>query len=282
MTGELRIVDDDSGHVDVSVIAQSSIINESSISNLKSSMRLNKILSAAGVASRRAADELIKQGRVTVNGRVVDALGSQADPDRDDIRVDGRRLKATASDRRYLLVYKPRGVVSTRSDPQRRPTVIDLAASRGISGYLYPVGRLDFDSEGLLILTNDGAFAERVSHPRHELERTYDVEVEGVPDDRDLERLRRGVMIDGRRTRPADVRRLGTFASRQGPRSRLEITIREGRNRQVRKMCDAIAHPVSRLRRIGIGPVADKRLKPGQIRDLTPSEVRALLRNRAS
>ena len=240
-------------------------------------MRLNKILSTAGIASRRAADELIKQGRVEVNGRVVDALGSQADPERDEIRVDGRRLKQATPERRYLLVYKPRGVVSTRSDPERRPTVIDLAASHGVTGYLYPVGRLDFDSEGLLILTNDGAFAERVSHPRHELERTYDAEVEGVPDDRDLERLRRGMMIEGRRTRPADVRRLGTFESRQGPRSRLEITIREGRNRQVRRMFDGIAHPVNRLRRVRIGPITDKRLKPGQMRDLTPAEVRALL-----
>jgi pseudouridine synthase len=240
-------------------------------------MRLNKVLSAAGIASRRTADELIKQGRVEVNGRVVDALGSQADPAHDDIRVDGRRLKHTAAERRYLLVYKPRGVVSTRSDPERRPTVIDLVAARGVTGYFYPVGRLDFDSEGLLILTNDGDFAERIAHPRHELERTYDVEVEGVPDDRDLERLRRGVTIDGRRTRPADVRRLGTFETRQGPRSRLEITLREGRNRQVRRMCDAIAHPVNRLRRVRIGPISDKRLKPGQIRDLTPAEVRALL-----
>ena len=240
-------------------------------------MRLNKILSSAGVASRRAADELISQGRVEVNGRVVDALGSQADPEHDDIRVDGRRLKRASPERRYLLVYKPRGVVSTRSDPERRPTVIELVASRGLTGYLYPVGRLDFDSEGLLILTNDGEFANRVSHPRHELERTYDIEVEGVPDDRDLERLRRGVTIDGRRTRPADVRRLGTTESRRGPRSRLEITIREGRNRQVRKMCDAIAHPVNHLRRIRIGPISDRRLKPGQVRDLTPAEIKALL-----
>jgi pseudouridine synthase len=245
-------------------------------------MRLNKILSSAGIASRRAADELVRQGRVSVNGRVIDALGSQADPAHDDIRVDGRRLKQHLPERRYLLVNKPRGVVSTRSDPQRRPTVIDLAASRGITGYLYPVGRLDFDSEGLLILTNDGDFADRVSHPRHELERTYDVEVEGVPDDRDLDRLRRGLLIDGRRTRPAQVRRLGTFTGRQGPRTRLEVTIREGRNRQVRKMCDAIAHPVNRLSRIRIGPITDRRLKPGHLRELTPGEVRALLRRRDS
>lgn len=243
-------------------------------------MRLNKILSAAGVASRRAADELITQGRVEVNGQIAQ-LGSQANPEQDDIRVDGRRLKQTTVERRYLLVYKPRGVVSTRSDPERRKTVIDLVAAHGITGYLYPVGRLDFDSEGLLILTNDGTFADHVSHPRHELERTYEVEVEGVPDERDLERLRRGIVIEGRRTRPADVRALGTSQSRRGPRSRLEITIREGRNRQVRRMCDSIAHPVNRLRRVRIGPITDKRLKPGQVRDLTPGEVRALLGPRA-
>lgn len=241
-------------------------------------MRLNKILSTAGIASRRAADELIRQGRVEVNGRVVAELGVQADPEKDDIRVDGRRLKRAAPERRYLLVNKPRGVVSTRTDPQRRRTVVDLAAARGYTGYLYPVGRLDFESEGLLILTNDGALAERVTHPRYELPRTYEVEVEGVPDDRDLDRLRRGVEIDGRRTRPAEVRLLGVSESRRGPRARLELTLREGRNRQVRKMCDAIAHPVNELRRTRIGPITDKRLKPGQIRELRDDEIRALLK----
>lgn len=231
----------------------------------------------AGMASRRAADELIRQGRVQVNGRVVDALGSQADPERDDIRVDGRRLRRAAPERRYLLLYKPRGVVSTRTDPQRRRTVVDLAAALGVTGYLYPVGRLDFDSEGLIILTNDGDLAERVTHPRYELERTYEVEVEGVPDERDLERLRRGIVIDGRRTRSAGVRLAGTAKGRRGATSVIEITLREGRNRQVRHMCDAIAHPVNRLRRTRIGPVSDRRMKPGQMRDLTPAEIRALL-----
>ena len=240
-------------------------------------MRLNKLLSTAGLASRRAADELIRQGRVEINGRVVSQLGVQADPAVDDIRVDGRRLRRAATERQYLLLYKPRGVVSTRSDPQRRPTVIELASSKGYSGYLYPVGRLDFESEGLLILTNDGDLAERVMHPRYELERTYEVDVEGVPDDRDLERLRRGVEIDGRRTRPASARILRVLESKGGSHALLELTLREGRNRQVRKMCDAIAHPVNRLRRTRIGPIADKRLKPGQVRTLTPQEVRALL-----
>jgi pseudouridine synthase len=215
------------------------------------------------------------QGRVTVNGEVVTALGTKADPATDDIRVDGRRLKP-AADRRYLLLNKPRGVVSTRTDPQGRTTVIDLVARHGVAGYFYPVGRLDYDSEGLILLTNDGDFAEKVTHPRYELPRTYEAVVAGVPEDRDLERLRRGVEIDGTYTLPADVRRLRVLETRQGQQAVLELTLREGRNRQVRRMCDAIAHPVDSLRRIRIGPVSDRGLRPGQLRDLTPAEVRAL------
>jgi 23S rRNA pseudouridine2605 synthase len=242
-------------------------------------MRLNKILSAAGVASRRLADDLIRQGRVEVNGRVVTALGTQADPSRDAIRVDGRRLRP-APVRRYLLLDKPTGVVSTRVDPAHRPTVLDLLAKAGIHGYFYPVGRLDFDSEGLILLTNDGAFAERVMHPRHELARTYEVHVAGVPDERDLDRLRGGVDLDGRRTRPARVRLLRVVPGSDGPRAVVEITIHEGRKRQVRRMCDAIAHPVERLRRTRIGSLTGAGLRPGRVRDLTPAEVTALMQRR--
>jgi pseudouridine synthase len=240
-------------------------------------VRLNKLLSTAGVASRRAADELIRQGRVEVNGRVVDQLGAKADPEADVIKVDGRRIKGAAvAARRYLLLYKPRGVVSTRTDPQRRTTVIDLAARAGIGGYLYPVGRLDYDSEGLIILTNDGEFAERVLHPRYEIERTYEAEVEGVPDDRDLDRLRRGIEIDGRRTRPARVKLLGVNRTKDGARARIELVLHEGRNRQVRYMCDAIAHPVARLKRTRIGTITADGIKAGELRDLTDREIRAL------
>ena len=239
-------------------------------------IRLNKILSQHGVASRRLADELIAQGRVELNGRVVTELGTKADPATDEIRVDGRRVKA-AAERRYLLLYKPRGVVSTRTDPQQRTTVIDLIARHRIEGYFYPVGRLDYDSEGLIILTNDGDLAARVTHPRYELPRTYEAVVEGVPDERDLTRLRRGVVIEGAKTLPAEVRQVRVHETRRGPETVLEITLREGRNRQVRKMCDAIAHPVSRLRRIRIGSIADSRLREGQIRDLTPAEVASLV-----
>jgi pseudouridine synthase len=231
-----------------------------------------------GVASRRAADQLITQGRVELNGRVVTELGTKADPDRDEIKVDGRRLKV-APVKRYLLMNKPAGVMSTRSDPQRRTTVVDLIAEAGISGYFYPVGRLDYDSEGLIILTNDGAFAERVTHPRHELERAYEAVVEGVPDDRDLDRLRRGVPIDGERTLPATVKLKRVITGRRGQQAILEIAIREGRNRQVRKMADAIAHPIARLKRVRIGTITDSKLRPGQFRDLSPSEIKALRGN---
>lgn len=239
-------------------------------------IRLNKLLSQAGIASRRLADELIAQGRVEINGRVVSELGAKADPEHDEVRVDGRRLKA-APPRRYLLMNKPRGVVSTRSDPQQRRTVIDLLPAAGVTGYFYPVGRLDYDSEGLILLTNDGDFAEKVTHPRYELERTYEALVAGVPDERALERLRRGVVVDGRRTLPATVRLVRVLEGRRGPQALLELTLREGRNRQVRHMCDAIAHPVDRLRRIRIGGLSDQHLRPGEVRDLTPGEVAAIL-----
>lgn len=238
-------------------------------------MRLNKLLSSFGIASRRLADQLIAQGRVEVNARVVTKLGTKADPAIDEVKVDGRRLRA-APGRRYILLYKPRGVVSTRSDPQHRPTVVDLVAAAGISGYFYPVGRLDFDAEGLILLTNDGEFAERVSHPRYELERTYEALVEGIPDDRDLDRLRRGLAMDGRRTLPARARVVRLVGGKRASQAVIELVLREGRNRQVRGMCDAIAHPVVRLRRTRIGSIEGRHLKPGALRELTPSEIRDL------
>jgi pseudouridine synthase len=168
-------------------------------------------------------------------------------------------------------------VLSTRSDPHQRKTVVDLLAAAGVKGYFYPVGRLDYDSEGLILLTNDGTFADRITHPRYELERTYEATVVGVPDQRALDRLRTGVVVDGRKTLPAAVRIARVVDGRDGARAVLELTLREGRNRQVRHMCDAIAHPVDRLRRIRIGGLSDRQLRPGQIRDLTPGEVRALM-----
>lgn len=209
-------------------------------------------------------------GRVTVNGATIRELGSKADAQSDDIRVDGRRIKVVTR-HRYLLLNKPTGYVTTRSDPQRRPTVMSLLG--GIQEYIYPVGRLDFDSEGLLLLTNDGELAAQLTHPRHEVPRVYEVAVAGVPDSHDIERLAKGVTIDGRRTEHADVR---LVPGRQEGRATVRVTIAEGRNRQVRRMFDAIGHPVDQLRRVAIGPLRDSRLKPGQWRELTDDEVRAL------
>jgi len=231
--------------------------------------RLQKILSQAGIASRRAAEKLIAEGRVTVNGTTIREMGVKADPAVDDIRVDGRRIKAPER-HRYLLLNKPAGFVTTRSDPQRRPTVIDLLA--GVREYVYPVGRLDYDTEGLLLLTNDGELAARLTHPRHGVERTYEAHVTGTPDGDALERLRRGIPLDGRRTLPADVVAL----NKRGRESVLLLTIREGRNRQVRRMCEAVGHPVRKLKRTKFGPIADRRLKPGEWRELTAAEVRTL------
>ena len=235
-------------------------------------LRLQKIISAAGIASRRAAEKLIQEGRVQVNGTTVTELGSKADPDVDDIRVDERRVKQ-AQRHRYFLLNKPRGYVTTRSDPEHRPTVLDLL--KGVREYVYPVGRLDFDSEGLLILTNDGDLAATLTHPRHEVERVYEAQVLGVPDGHDIDRLARGVVLEGRRTSPAQVELLRERRT-EGDTSVLRVTIHEGRTRQVRKMADAIGHPVRTLKRVRIGPIADKHLRPGSYRELTEEEVRKL------
>jgi pseudouridine synthase len=224
------------------------------------------------VASRRASEQLITDGRVTVNGAVVRELGSRADPAADDIRVDGRRIR-TEIRHRYLVLYKPRGYVTTRKDPEGRPTVLDLLAQD--VGYIYPVGRLDYDSEGLLLLTTDGDLAERLTHPRHEVERVYEAIVAGAPDDAALEKLRRGVFIDGRRTSPADVRR-GSTVKAGGSTTKLTIALREGRNRQVRKMCLAVGHPVRALTRVRMGGITLGRLRPGEWRELTAAELAAL------
>jgi pseudouridine synthase len=239
--------------------------------NITQDTRLQKILSQAGIASRRAAERLIADGRVTVNGKTVREMGTKADPAADDIRVDGRRIKSPER-HRYILLNKPAGYVSTRSDPQRRPTVIDLLA--GVREYVYPVGRLDYDTEGLLLLTNDGELAARLTHPRHAVERVYEARVAGMPDADALERLRKGIPLDGRRTLPAGATLVNR--GRRDANAVLLLTIREGRNRQVRRMCEAVGHPVSALRRVRIGPLQDRSLKPGQWRDLTGPEIRRL------
>ena len=198
-------------------------------------------------------------------------MGVKADPAVDDIRVDGRRIKAPER-HRYILLNKPKGYVTTRSDPQRRPTVIDLIAA--VREYVYPVGRLDYDTEGLLLLTNDGDLAAMLTHPRHGVERTYEARVAGMPDHEAVDRLRRGIPLDGHRTLPATVVVLN--AGRHDRDGILRLTIREGRNRQVRRMCEAVGHPVKELRRVRIGSLADRGLGVGQWRYLTEAEVEKL------
>ncbi|MEO8682591.1 MAG: pseudouridine synthase [Vicinamibacterales bacterium] len=234
-------------------------------------IRLQKILSTAGIASRRASEQIILEGRVSVNGQVVRTLGSKADPNTDTIKVDGRRVK-TEVRQRYIVLYKPKGYVTTRRDPEGRKTVMDLI---GEGPYIYPVGRLDYDSEGLLLLMTDGDLAARLTHPSHEVPKVYEVIVMGTPDPQALEKLRKGVNIDGHRTFPADVR-VGSTVKGPRPTTLLTITLHEGRNRQIRKMCSAVGLPVRDLRRTQMGAVGLGHLKPGQWRDLSPREVESL------
>jgi pseudouridine synthase len=235
--------------------------------------RLQKLISMAGVASRRAAEELIVQGRVEVNGEVVRTLGTKADPAKDTIKVDGRRLKFDSRPR-YILMNKPKNVVTTRSDPEGRRTVIDLL--KGVREYVYPVGRLDYDSEGLLLLTSDGDLAAQLTHPRHAVERVYEALVMGVPEEEDLEKLRRGIFLDGARTSPAQLRRVGSIGKGRQEMSRITVILLEGRNRQVRRMFASIGHPVKQLTRTRMGPIKLGDLRPGHWRDLTDAEVAKL------
>ncbi len=236
-------------------------------------VRLQKLLSAAGIASRRTAESLISEGRVTVNGAVVDTLGAKAVPDVDDVRVDDRRVK-TVTRQRYILLNKPRGYVTTREDPEGRRTVMDLLG--GVREYVYPVGRLDYDTEGLLLLTSDGDLAAKLTHPRHEVARVYEAIVMGEPSDEALDELRRGIFLDGRRTAEAEVMRGTTIGKGRDHTTKIVLTLREGRNRQVREMCQRIGHPVRSLQRVRMGPLSLRGLPTGHWRDLTTAEVASL------
>jgi 23S rRNA pseudouridine2605 synthase len=228
--------------------------------------RLQKILSELGVASRRKAEELILEGRVTVNGRPAE-LGMKADPESDHIKVDGKLLTGRAGPRLYYLFHKPRSVVTSLSDPEGRPTVKDFL--KRIRGRVYPVGRLDFDSEGLLLLTNDGDFANAVLHPSKKMPKTYHVKVKGVLEDSALEKLRRGIRLEDGWSRPAEVRKLKLLRAN----SWVELTLTEGRKRQIRRMMQRVGHPVIRLIRVRIGPLRLSPLKPGELRPLSAEEL---------
>jgi pseudouridine synthase len=229
-------------------------------------MRLNAYLARAGVASRRGADELIKAGRVRVNGEPGQLNTFVARGDR--VEVDGEQV--TAQRLAYVLLHKPPGTVTTARDPQGRQTVVELV---DLPERVVPVGRLDADTTGALLLTNDGPLAHRLAHPRYGVEKCYEVEVEGEPDERALERLRDGVDLEDGRTAPAKARRLGP--------SKLELVLHEGRNRQVKRMCEAVGHPVKRLHRSAYAGLTLEGLEPGQWRELEPSEAKRLTDLRA-
>lgn len=233
--------------------------------------RLQKIIAAAGVTSRRKAEELIRQGRVTVNGQAVTELGSKADPARDRIQVDGRPLRPT-SKLLYLLVHKPAGYVSTVTDPQHRPTVVSLV--RSLKERVYPVGRLDYHSTGIMLLTNDGEVANFLMSRTSAVPRTYQVKLEGAPDRDRLHQLERGIVLDGQRTAPAQIRALGKPGEHTKPW--YEITLVEGRYHQVRRMFERAGQPVVKLKRVRIAFLTDEGLAPGQFRHLTPAEVQRL------
>ncbi len=234
--------------------------------------RLQKIISAAGVTSRRKAEDLITSGRVQVNGQVATELGTKADPEHDHIRVDGKLLRGPER-HTYIVLNKPKGYVTTVSDPEKRPTVMDLV--RGAKSRVYPVGRLDWASEGLLVLTNDGTLANALMKASSNVPKTYVVKVAGQPDDGKLEKLRKGVSIaekGGRRVRtaPAKIRLI-----REGDNPWLEVTIIEGRNRQVRKMFEEVGHHVEKIRRVQYGPLSLD-VPPGEFRSLTLEEISRL------
>ena len=236
--------------------------------------RLQKIIGRSGLASRRHAEELILKGRVSVNGEVIRELGSKADPQSEQVRVDGKLIRPPLR-LVYLALHKPRSCVTTRSDPQGRPTVMDCL--RGIKVRVYPVGRLDYASEGLLFLTNDGEFANHILSASSGIPKTYWAKVAGVPEVADLDRLRKGISLDGRKTLPARIRPLPAQGRKQSDNPWYEVILQEGRQNQIRRMFARIGHPVRKLKRVRIGKLALGTLQPGQYRALRPAEVRQLM-----
>jgi pseudouridine synthase len=241
--------------------------------------RLQKLIAAAGIASRRHAEELITSGRVTVNGKVVDALGAKADPETDHIKVNRRLINSLLQPREkvYILLNKPKGYLSSLSDPKGRPLVTKLVPSS--LGRLHPVGRLDFNTEGLLLLTNDGDFTNYVTSARNNIPKVYRVKVKGIPSESAIKRLRSGIRLDdGNRTLPAQIDPL----QQTKVNAWFEVTLHEGRNQQIRRMFDAIGYSVLKLSRVRIGPIDEARLKTGEWRLLTPVEVKKFYRSRTS
>lgn len=232
--------------------------------------RLQKFLAEAGVASRRKAEELITAGKIKVNGKVVTALGTKIDPQKDVVLYLDKEISNKEVEMVYIMLHKPEGYVTTAKEQFGRPGVMDLVSR--IETRIFPVGRLDYDTSGLLLLTNDGDLTYKLTHPKHDVDKTYIAKLYGTPDDMALQKFRRGVEIDGRKTKPAKMQILEK-AERQ---STVEIIIHEGRNRQVRKMCEAIKHPVAQLKRVGTGELMLGDLAKGKYRFLTEKEIKYL------
>ncbi|GIO30829.1 MULTISPECIES: pseudouridine synthase [Paenibacillus] len=232
--------------------------------------RLQKILAQAGIASRRKCEELILAGKVEVNGETVSVLGTKADPEQDIITVEGKPIRNET--KIYVMLNKPKGVITSAKDPAGRKIVTDYV--KGIKERIYPVGRLDYDTEGLLLLTNDGEFANMLTHPKHHVPKTYLATVEGIPHGSDLDKLRAGIQLEDGMTSPAEVEYKDIDVDKN--EAVITITIHEGRNRQVRRMFDAISHKVIRLKRVSFGDLQLQNLKRGLYRHLTKNEVEAL------
>jgi len=241
-------------------------------------IRLQKWLAMAGIASRRKAEQMILDGRVRLDGAVVTELGAKADPAKSTLSVDGKPVEIV-QDKVYIMLHKPEGVVTTVTDPYNRPTVMDLVPD---ATRLYPVGRLDSDTSGLLLMTNDGEWAQKLTHPKHETQKTYVAVVHGVPSVTNLRIFRQGILIDGKKTARAQIKLLEQLPikGKKEQNSKLLITIHEGRNHQVRKMCEAIGHKIITLKRVEVGGLLLGNLAKGKWRHLTPKEAKRCISNK--
>lgn len=232
-------------------------------------IRVQKIIADAGIASRREAEKLIEEGRVTING-VIAKLGDKADPEKDHIKIDGKLLKSKPTDFVYIMLNKPKKVMCTTSDPEERQTILDLI--KGIKCRIWPVGRLDYHSEGLVLLTNDGELSLRLTHPKYKIEKVYEVKVKDLPDEKKIEKLKKGIWLEDGKTAPCEI----TFMKKTSQNSWFRVVLKEGKKRQIRRMFHAIGHDVMKLKRVSIGPLKLGKLPIGAYRFLTEKEIIAL------
>jgi 23S rRNA pseudouridine2605 synthase len=234
-------------------------------------IRLQKYLADAGVCSRRKAEEFITEGKITVNNEIIKELGTKIDENSDVVKYKGKIVKAFEN-KVYIMLNKPTGYVCTAKDERDRPIVLDLI--KGVKERIFPIGRLDYNSSGLLLLTNDGELTYKLTHPKHEVDKTYVIKIKGVPEESEIDKLREGVMLEGKKTLPANI----NIIERSDKWAKIQISIHEGRNRQIRKMFDIINHPVIKLKRISMGKIQIGILREGEWRHLTLEEIAYLMK----